>query len=507
MAVATTSLEQRPPDPTSRARVLRGIGVVAAISVVLSFTGSFAGSNLGPITYVAALCTSALVILLAAMDHPVQARSWLLIGSGATIWALGGFLITLQGDAAVTAIPDIAISLCYTLGYLPMLVGFADLSDPQLRSRRLTGVADGVLLFLVIYAVLWLLVVDQVAADSELPKLDRAFSAIYPAGDLALIMLAVRIIATRAARRRVGALLMGGAVLSATADVSLLVLYLLDPEGSYPLTDLSYLLGMSCIAMAALWSLLPAPPASTSGAVSSRRLATIVAVSSFVPPLVLGGVLLFSDRAPSLGPIAVWILLAVAAAVLRHMSSVKELETVHEQSLWLASHDPVTKCAYRDGFLHEVSAGGLRDRTGTIVVVEAVGLNELRDARGYDAVDEVMATMAARLRAATGEGAVLARLAHDQLVAFLRSADLARGRQVADGLQRTFAQGTPWGDGQLALAAIVGVAQADGAVIDVQAGVRRAVEAARMGRAHGPGFVAIDADLTGSAAAVHSPHH
>jgi len=502
MAVATTSLEQGPLDHVSRARVQRGASVVTVVAVGLSITGTFAGSNLGPITYVAALCTAALVILLVAMDHPRQARSWLLIGGGATIWALGGFLITLQADAAITAIPDIAISLCYTVGYLPVLIGFADLSDPQLRSRRFTGVADGVLLFLSIYAVLWLLVVEQVVTNSELPKFDRAVAAIYPAGDLALIMLAVRIISSRAARRRVGVLLLSGSVLSATADVSLLVLYLHNPYGTYPLTDLSYLLGMSCIALAALWSRLPAPPPSTSGITSSRRLAMIVAVSAFAPPMVLGGMVVFSERRLSLGPIAVWILLAVAAAVLRHMSSVRELERVHEQSLWLASHDPVTKCAYRAGFLHEVTAGGLRDRTGTILVVEAVGLSELRDARGYDAVDEVMATMATRLRAATGGEAVVARLAHDQLVAFLRSADLARGRQVADALQRTFAQGTQWGDIQLPLPAIVGVAQADGAVIDVKAGVRRAVEAARMGRAHGSGFVAIDADLTGSAAAV-----
>ena len=58
-----------------------------------------------------------------------------------------------------------------------------------------------------------------------------------------------------------------------------------------------------------------------------------------------------------------------------------------------------------------------------------------------------------------------------------------------------------WGDVMLALPAVVGVAQADGAVIDALAGVRRAGNAVRLGRAHGAGFVAIDADLTGSAAA------
>ena len=46
-----------------------------------------------------------------------------------------------------------------------------------------------------------------------------------------------------------------------------------------------------------------------------------------------------------------------------------------------------------------------------------------------------------------------------------------------------------WGEVTLALPAVVGVAQADGAVIDALAGVRRAGNAVRMGRAHGAGFV------------------
>ena len=45
------------------------------------------------------------------------------------------------------------------------------------------------------------------------------------------------------------------------------------------------------------------------------------------------------------------------------------------------------------------------------------------------------------------------------------------------------------------------------AVIDALAGVRRAGNAVRMGRAHGAGFVAIDADLTGSAASVSLLEH
>ena len=68
-------------------------------------------------------------------------------------------------------------------------------------------------------------------------------------------------------------------------------------------------------------------------------------------------------------------------------------------------------------------------------------------------------------------------------------------------LQASLAKGVEWGNVQLALPAVIGVAQADGAVIDGPAGVRRALEALRYGRAQGAGSVAVDADLTGTTTA------
>lgn len=496
-------------DTIAPSQVRVGVVVVTASVTALSVAGSFGEAAIRSIAYVAALCLSALVILLVSMAHPRQARAWRLVGAGVTIWALGGFLVTLQLDAGFDAIPSPVISLCYIIGYLPLLVGLAELCDPQLRERRFTNVVDGVLLFLVFYAVLWLTVVEPVVVDGSLPKLDRAFGAVYPAGDLAVVMLVVRIATSRATRHLVGVSLFFGAVLTAVADLALLALYLHNPEGSYPVTDLLYLVGLGALALAAIWSLLPALPPVPAGATSSQRLALMVAVSSLLPPLVLATILLFTDRKVSLAPVAAWILLAVAAAVMRHIASVKELARAHQQSVWLASHDLATDMLYRSAFLHEVGVGSLRERSGTVVVLEALHLDALRDKQGYEAVDHVMSTMATRLRAAMGDddGAVMARLAHDQLAVFMRSCDLASGRQLAASLQRSLAAGVAWGDVTLELPAVVGIAQADGAVIDGLAGVRRAVEAVRLGRAHGAGFVAVDADLTGSAGAVDSPEH
>ncbi|MDO9176365.1 MAG: hypothetical protein Q7V62_16275, partial [Actinomycetota bacterium] len=252
--VATTSLELRRRPSGGAVRVRTVAVAVGVMLVALALTGSFASHNSRATGYVATLSAAALVVLVVSIDHPSHARAWRLVGGGLTLWALGGLLVTLQLDADVTSIPDLTVSLCYALGYIPLLIGVAELADPNPHTRRLTAMVDGALLFLMLYAVLWLLVVEQVVVDSSLPRLDRAFSVLYPAGDLALLMLSVRLFGNRLIRRRVSALMLAGFVLALVADVALLVLYLHDPEGAYPLTDLTYLIGLGCIALASVWS-------------------------------------------------------------------------------------------------------------------------------------------------------------------------------------------------------------------------------------------------------------
>ncbi|MEI7548336.1 MAG: hypothetical protein WCK21_09805, partial [Actinomycetota bacterium] len=94
--------------------------------------------------------------------------------------------------------------------------------------------------------------------------------------------------------------------------------------------------------------------------------------------------------------------------------------------------------------------------------------------------------------------AVLARLAHGQFAVFVRSITLGRGRQIAAQLQGSLLEPVVVNDDSVRLEVAIGVAQADGAVIDVLAGVRRATDAMRHARRAGPGRLMVDADLTGA---------
>lgn len=493
-ARGTGSTSEISPD---RARTVAALVVVVVGS--LSLLGAFAPDPVGSITYVVSLFASTIAVMLVARHLHRQVRAWLLVGVGLALWSLAGLLVTLD----LSGVPGLVISVLYAVGYVPVVLGFADMADPQVHRRRLTSAVDGVILFLSLYAVLWLLVVEQAAYHSSYGMLDRAFQSLYPAGDLAILMLAVRVFAGHTVHRPVGVLLMVGALLSAGADVGLLVAYLVNPDGSYPVTDFVYLVGLGCFAVAGVLNLLPAPPPVNAGARTGISLPLVVAVSTLLPALVLGGIVWFTDREVSLGPVAAWLFLAAIAAVARNFAGARELERAHQHSLWLASHDHDTDLLRRATFLHEVSEGSLRDRSGTMIVVEVGGLHSLADRRGHDLVDHLIDAVVARIVNVAGEGAVIARLAHDQFAVFLRSGASGRGRQVAGGLQGALIEPVLVREEYVQLDVAIGVAQADGAVIDALAGVRRATEAMRYARRLGPGHIAFDAELTGIVAPTH----
>ncbi len=478
---------------------LRGVAATtAAIIVGVSALGAFTSGELLSITYVVSLCSSALVLLMVARRHGRAQPAWAWVGGGLTVWALGGFLNTLLYDTGITVIPVIVPMLCYSLGYLPVVIGFAGLADPRIHTRRLSSIIDGVILLLSLYAVLWLLVVEQVAYDSTLSTLDRAFEALYPACDLTMLLLALRVVASRSAHRRVGLLLVLGSLVSFTVDVAIMVAYLVNPDGSYPVINFGYQLFFGMIAVAGVLSLSPGPPPVAASVRTASALSLVVAVSSLVPAVVLGVVVLFSHRQIALGPVASWLAVAALAVLARNLAGMRELERAHQQSMWLASHDIQTDMLRRAPFLHEVSEGSLRDRSGTVIVLEVTGSASVADSLGHDVVEHVVGVVAQRLTSVAGDGAVCARMAADEFAVFLRSNTLGRGRQVAGALQAALAEPIAYGDLSLTVEFSIGVAQADGAVIDVLAGVRRATEAMRHARRLGPGHVSVDADLTGT---------
>lgn len=485
----------------ARHRIGAQVVTTVCSCVALALYGSFGSDAAAGVAYVCALGLPALVVLQRASSmSPTTQRAFAFVGGGMVSWTLAGALAT----TSLAGVPELLVSLLYVAGYPLVLVGLALLGGPKGGDRRMGRLIDGLLMFCLLYAVLWLLVVEPAASDSMLPTLERAFSAVYPAGDLALLMMAARLVVGGTLRPRVGWLILLGTALGAVADFSLLALYLSDPFGSWPLTDVSYLVSLALIAVAVLVfdeSDLSAP------ASAGRDFPLFVPVCALAPACVLVAVTTVGDRSVHAAPLAVWLLAVACLMVWRVHASVRERQSTQRELEWFTTHDAVTGAYEPRAFLDVASRGGMRERTGTVLVIELDDFATTSTHVGVAATDELVVEVTSRLQQALGEGVVLGRMSHAEFAAFVRSSDLGRGRILAETVRNVMGEPivlTPGGPEQLTVS--IGVAQADGAVIDLEAGLRRAAAAMRHAKQGGPGRIAVDAELAGTLPVDSSQH-
>ncbi|CAN0271620.1 unnamed protein product, partial [Phaeothamnion confervicola] len=316
--------------------VTAAAGVLGALAVV----GSLGHGDVARFSYVACLAGAAGLVLSVAQRHATQRRVWLLVGAGLTSWTIAGALVTLQ-IGAFESIPSLVVSILYAAGYPLVLAGLVVLGTPPDVPRRLAAVLDGLIAFSLLYGAVWVLAVQPVSSDSRLPRVDRAFSALYPAFDVALLITTMWLLISKTVWRRVGVLLALGVLLGGAADVALLVLYLRDPAGAWPSTDLVYLLGNASIAVAAMISPAAGPSDRQTPEASGRRLSALVSLAGVGAAATLLA-LAVDGRSVRLAPLAGWLVVVAGLNVARSVVGMRSMERTRQQLDWYMTHDRLT---------------------------------------------------------------------------------------------------------------------------------------------------------------------
>ncbi|HTR50159.1 MAG TPA: diguanylate cyclase [Kofleriaceae bacterium] len=129
---------------------------------------------------------------------------------------------------------------------------------------------------------------------------------------------------------------------------------------------------------------------------------------------------------------------AIAARLTRELSwltSHRRLVAEGERLLAASLHDPLsgamTRGAFEQTITHEVAAAGRRNETLTLAVFDVVGLRRINLAHGHRAGDEVLAQVAARLRATVRGNDPMGRLGGDELAVLLVGANSDQAVLVA----------------------------------------------------------------------------
>jgi diguanylate cyclase (GGDEF)-like protein len=137
---------------------------------------------------------------------------------------------------------------------------------------------------------------------------------------------------------------------------------------------------------------------------------------------------------------------AIAARLTRELSwltSHRRLVAEGERLLAASMHDPLsgamTRGAFEQTITHEVAAASRRKETLTLAVFDVVGLRRINLAHGHRAGDEVLAQVAARLRATVRGNDPMGRLGGDELAVLLVGANAEQavlvGRKIIFRIQ------------------------------------------------------------------------
>ena len=115
------------------------------------------------------------------------------------------------------------------------------------------------------------------------------------------------------------------------------------------------------------------------------------------------------------------------AALIRHFNAIKRAEREHERAAYLATHDALTKLPNRylfaDRFDRALSHWERHGVPFAVMLIDLDHFKEINDKYGHEVGDQVLRTVAERMRQITRSGDTVARQGGDEFVVLV--ADLA----------------------------------------------------------------------------------
>ncbi|MCW2621854.1 MAG: hypothetical protein JWL64_1456 [Frankiales bacterium] len=402
-----------------------GAGAVCSSCYLL-----FPGDRARAITYLL-IGVSGVVALVAGvrLHRPAQAAPWLLMAAGQFCWVVGDSCYAWQTEVGgTTPVPSVAD--VFYLGAYPLVgAGIALLVRLREGRRDVGAVIDSAILTISVGTAVWLCLAGPLMTDAGTGLSERLIVLAYPAADILLLGILLRLHATPGARTTPFRLLMAAVSLLVVADTAFGTFGSSYTSGPYDLLWLaSYVVwGAAALhpAMGGLVSVAPAPPVL---GLSVRRLA-LLTVAVLVAPTALAVELLLGR------PIDGWALvvsstllfLLVVARMhlaIRHIvASTRLRERLQDELAHEVAHDSLTGLPDRAHVLTLLAAALHRAQpTGDLVGMLAIdldGFKAINDSYGHPVGDEVLREVASRISRLVRVGDTVGRLGGDEFVVFL----------------------------------------------------------------------------------------
>ena len=374
--------------------------------------------------------------------QPRDPSAWALVGVGIALLALGDLAYSWLDFGGEPAFPSIA-DIAYLAGYAVLAVGVFLLFRKSGGGRE--ALIDTAVFVLAGGLVLWTTWIGP-SIDPTATALAQVVALAYPAMDLVLLSLLVRLLVSSAVRSPSINLLAIAIGMYLVADV----IYAIQSMSNTYVTgviDLGWLLGYTLFGAAALHpSVAERLHQSVHPAALTRRRLLLLASTALLGPtlLLVQGVAIESiDPMPVVTVCALMYVLIVIrlAGVVRAQRTLLEERGQLQQILRRqAVEDPLTELPNRRGFLAGVGEAVAHDPAHTAVMfVDLDDFKTINDAHGHLVGDGVLRLVAERLAASVRGTDQVGRLGGDEFAVLVRScpsADVAveAARRLIDAI-------------------------------------------------------------------------
>jgi diguanylate cyclase (GGDEF)-like protein len=419
---------------------------------------------------------------IAIVRHRPSPRwPWVLLALGIFGSATGDLLWDLTERLSdVPGYTSMVANLAYLASYPLFVVGVLGLLGSRATRRDASVLIEAVTLALAGWLVLWVLVVHPKLAEGGLTFWDWVPTVLYPPLDLIVIVAVWRLGRGHARRSAPWMLLMGAFITMFVADWCYAMLGMPDGGTVSWLLNLAWLGAYGAIAAAAVhpaMRYLKADPETDPMRAARTRVAIVTAACA--APLLL--LLVAPHRVAAVTEVVAvtGFLIILCTAVRAHLATEQNRDAA-EQLAFRATRDTLTGLANRAALMdHLVLATRRAARTHRSCAVAFLDLDDFKlvnDSLGHAVGDQLLCTVADRLRRVTRAGECVARLGGDEFVVVFE--DLEGVAETLDAAERiVLVLGEPYrvGDAEFTLRASVGVVpDAQRHVDDVDAVLRDA---------------------------------
>lgn len=442
--------------------------VFAAVASLAVFVYFLMPTPAADVLYVA-IGVSCVVAIVAGtrMHRPSSVAPWLVLAAGQATW-VGGDAVYSWLDATGTVGNLSAADVLYLASYPLLASGISLLMRAQHRSRDVAGLIDTTIVTAGFILLFWAFVAGPMLDKTDGTQLDLTVSLAYPAADIVLTALLLRLVTGQHSLSPSFLMLIGALTAALTADA----IYAAGPEGAVYSTgvDVLWLASYVLFGTAALHPdmarlTLPVPRGRTP--FTAGRL--VLLGGAVLLPLML---LLLQSL---LGHDIDHVTLVVASVVMsllvmaRMACDIDEIRaTAHQRDalradlFHRATRDPVTGAANRPFILQQITVAlerGLRDGTPSALIdVRVGGVSEILNEVGFRQRDDVLRVVAERIADVVEVDDCVARLGPDEFGVLIdRLGPDTNLTGVARKILDAVAAPLPLGDRPIRVAGAIGI--------------------------------------------------